>query len=494
MNSLSYKIGLGYFLIIILNISLAIFAIYHINSMREPLDNILKENFRNISAAENMKLSFTQQELTQLSMVESSIDSIHLAHFKNYEERFRGWFEQAYHSIALPAEVNILDSLKDEYATFLHNSDSLHSLISIKETYLTYKAYHYNNIIPVASRITALCNRLKEVNEQAIFQAENKAKGISFRAKILISIFAVVTVFISILAGIYLTRKIIQPLKKTTDSVRKIRKGQFNQKVAITTNDEIAELGIEFNSMTDRINHYMRDVSGLKELDRLKSDFMSTISHEFKTPLTSINMIIDILLKEIQGELNEEQKELLKIAKNDITRLKEFSRELLELSKLESGTTVFNIEAIDTRRLLDYTLQPFQSILKEKNLKTITTINQNAQTVEADFKQLARVITNLLDNAIRFTDDNGEIGIHVSANKDYTRFSVKDNGKGISPESLDLIFDKFFQAGNNQNSNIGLGLAICREIIEQHNGKIWVESTPHKGSTFYFTIPITRKK
>jgi len=493
MNSLSNKIGLGYLTIIVFNISLAVFSIYHINSMNEPLDKILKENYRNISTAENMKLSFIQQELTQLSMIESTADSTKISNFKRFKQSFLEWHQQAYKSISLPSELLILDSLRNEYQSYLSKSDSLHTLIVSKARYIDCKAYHYNFIVPGASRISALCNRLKEVNEQAIFEAENKAKAISFKAKIFISIFAFITILISIIAGIYFTKKIIKPVKKTTESVRRIQRGQVNQKVAITTNDEIAELGIEFNSMTDRMNKYIRDVSGLKELDRLKSDFMATISHEFKTPLTSINMTIDILRKEIKGELNGKQKELLASAKEDVIRLNTFAKDLLELSKLESGTKIFNFQTIFTKDLLSSVLKSFTIILNDETIRAITKIDHDAQQFTADIKQISRVLSNLIDNAIRYTNENGKIQIQVKKQLNNIEFSIKDKGKGISAESLDVIFEKFMQTENHDNANIGLGLAISREIVEQHNGKIWAESSLGKGSIFYFSIPMMRE-
>jgi signal transduction histidine kinase len=490
MNSLSYKIGLGYFIIILINISIAIFAIYNINQLSAPINQVLKENYNNINAAEQMRHTLTQQELTQLTMLENSIDSTLMARFKNLRNEFLGWHQNALSKISLPREPIILDSLKTMYNTYLSKSDSLHFLVKEKFTYSEIKKIHFNKILPLATKINELCRNLKEINEQAIFNASNKAKGISFKARFLITIFSVVAILISIIASIFFTRRIILPVKKTTETVRKIRRGQFNQKIAITTDDEIAELGIEFNRMTDRLDQHIRDVSGLKKLDQLKSDFMATISHEFKTPLTSINLAIDILLNEKQGQLSATQKELLLQAKNDCTRLTGFARDLLELSKLESGTLPLKIESGKIKKIIKDSLQAFRNRLKQKNIQLAIKINPPDLECMGDHYQLSRVISNLIDNAIHYSCAEGEIIISISSEKENIRFSVTDQGEGIPLESQDLIFDKFFQIGGNKNKgNIGLGLAICKEIINLHNGHIWVESVPGKGSTFVFTIP-----
>jgi signal transduction histidine kinase len=490
MNSLSYKIGLGYFIIILTNISIAVFAIYHINALNDPIDQILKENYRNINSAEQMKSALTKQEITQLTMIENGMDSSLVNDFKHYKTNFLGWHQNAINGISLSREPVILDSLKTEYSNYLQKSNSLQVLLNKNTSYKEVRVFHFNTILPLATKVMALCGRLKEVNEQAISAADNKAKAISFQANILITTFSIVAILFSIIAGIYFTQRIIQPVKKTTETVRKIRRGQFNQKIAITTNDEIAELGIEFNRMTDRLDKHIRDVSGLKKLDHLKSDFMSTISHEFKTPLTSINLAIDILLNEKQGQINESQKELLIRAKEDCIRLKDFAKDLLDLSKLESGTTNLKIEMINIKELMAYSLKPLKNKLDEKGIRLQQKTHPKDLKFEGDPKHLARVISNLLDNAINHSDQSGTIEISAIEENENIRVLVSDHGKGIPAHSLDLVFDKFIQVGDERNKgNIGLGLAICKEVVTMHNGLIWVESEMGKGSTFIFTIP-----
>ncbi|KAA3610387.1 MAG: sensor histidine kinase [Calditrichaeota bacterium] len=490
MNSLSYKIGLGYFIIIILNISIAIFAVYHINQLSEPIDQILKENYRNIKSAEQMKEALTSQEMIQLTMVERGMDSSLVNNFRHHKTEFNNWHENAVNGISLPREPVILDSLKLLYSNYLQKSDSLQNFILCDMTYKESKSYHFIIILPLATEINLLCVQMKELNEQAIFNADNKARGISFQANALIGTFSVFAILFSIIAGIYFTQSIIRPVNKTTETVRKIRRGQFNQKIPITTNDEIAELGIEFNRMTDRLDKHIRDVSGLKKLDQMKSDFMSTISHEFKTPLTSINLTIDILLNQKAEQLSSQQKELLILAKEDCTRLTNFARELLELSKLESGTKPMHFEKINISDLIDFSMQPFKIMREQKSITINVKLNPVDIELKGDRNNLSRVISNMLDNAINHSKQGGRIDISASQENDNLRFSIADQGVGIPAQSIDLVFDKFIQVGSaRKKGNIGLGLAICKEIISMHKGKIWVESELGKGSTFIFTIP-----
>jgi len=616
MRSLSQNIGLGYFLIICINNAISTFAIYHINDLSKPIDRILKEKYQNVSASENILQALSQQELVQLAMIEDGIDTTFIVNFKIYKNELLNWHQRAIEGIALPSEPEILDSLINIFDLYLNYSDSLQLMLINQIEYRQIKLYHFTKILPLIKQMESLCSRLKTVNENAIAEADQKSQNISSRAKFVIIIFSAVLIALSILASYYFTQRILKPVKETTDTVRKISRGKLNQKVAITTDDEIAELGIEFNRMTERLDAYERmninqilkeknksealvanipvaiivtdqnyrltllndlalkilnlssvgwidkaianvvkdtqlinfltgnedetlesvdpeksliaikrdnedsyfmakqikladangklsgfvtllqDVTSFKKLDRLKSEFIATISHELKTPLTSMNMAIDILSRGVLGELTSEQKELLQGAKNDGQRLKNFIKDLLDISKLESGNYVFNYKLLKVNELIEHALNPLIIQIKEKNIKLDKQLQPRLPNIKADFEHISRVITNLIENAIQHTNQNGLIFIKVETKQKDVEFCVEDNGEGIPDETKELIFDKFVQVKNFQDAeqgNIGLGLSIAREIVRAHSGKIWVESEEGKGSKFYFQIPTNPK-
>jgi signal transduction histidine kinase len=613
MKSLSYKIGLGYFVVICINAAIAVFAVYHINRLSSPIDRILKEKYQNVSAAENMTQALLQQESTQFAMIEEKFDSSKVIIFHTCKNEFYNWHQRAVEGIALPVEPDILDSIMLVFQPYLSKSDSLHLMLGEKTTYKKVKSYHSKNIFPLIKKLNALCLKLKDVNQQAVNDADKKAKSLSKRANMVIIIFSVIAVFLSILSSIYFAKRILKPVKQTTETVRKISRGQLNQKIDITSDDEIAELGIEFNKMTERLEAYekmninqillekkkaeaivsnipvsiivtdedyrlslmnelaikslnisgkdwqgkkvaeavkdktlakllsgednlpeketipkkplisvkkdnteffyltrqikitdddnnimgivtlLQDVTSFKNLDRLKSDFMSAISHEFRTPLTSINMAVDILLKEVRGKINKEQKELLAGAKEDGQRLKRFVKELLDLSKLESGNYTFDFQNTSVTELSEYAVQPLRLLLKKKKINLKMNIDSSLPAFQADFHNLSRVITNLVENSLQHTPQSGQISIEAKQENETILFCIADSGEGIPEEAVDLIFDKFIQVKNFKDAgqgNIGLGLAIAREIVKAHNGKIWVESKLGSGSKFYFQIPL----
>lgn len=239
----------------------------------------------------------------------------------------------------------------------------------------------------------------------------------------------------------------------------------------------------------------LQDITQFKELDRLKSDFIATVSHEFRTPVTSINMSVDILDQELLGPLTSKQKELVSAAKEDCYRLTKLARELLQLSKLESGRVQVRDEPLNIRDVVDATLRPLRIQFQEKKVTLEADVPANLPTIVADEQQLSWVISNLVTNALKYTEAGGSVTVRGSAEPGTLRLEVRDTGVGIAREHLDHIFDKFVQVRNAAGTtpgSVGLGLAIAKEIVEMYGGKIWVESEVGEGSTFGFTLPTTR--
>jgi len=239
----------------------------------------------------------------------------------------------------------------------------------------------------------------------------------------------------------------------------------------------------------------LQDVTQFKELDKLKSDFMAAVSHEFRTPLTSINMGVDILRQKLVGPLTRDQEELLNASKQDCERLTKLVRELLQLSKLESGKIDLREELVAIGRVIDTTVQPYQIQFKEKGVELRTTVDHDLPPLTGDEQQFSWVISNLVNNALRHTDAGGSVEIRAAQRGEYLMLDVADTGRGIPAEFIDKIFDKFVQVKQSLNStpgSVGLGLAIAKEIVEMYGGNIRVKSTVGKGTTFTIRLPFAQ--
>jgi signal transduction histidine kinase len=234
------------------------------------------------------------------------------------------------------------------------------------------------------------------------------------------------------------------------------------------------------------------DVTSLAELDKMKSSFISTVSHELRTPLTSVKMGIELLLEEIPGSITEKQRELLTASKEDCDRLIRLINDLLDLSRLETGRAKMEFREANLVSLIEDVVVSLKSQGDEKGVDVVTEFPSQTIKCMCDVDRIREVVTNLVNNAIKFTDKGGVVTISAKDQDDSVLVSVKDTGIGIHPDNVEKIFSKFHRIESGyayEEEGTGLGLAICKEIIEAHKGKIWVESEYLKGSDFMFTIP-----
>lgn len=237
----------------------------------------------------------------------------------------------------------------------------------------------------------------------------------------------------------------------------------------------------------------LEDITHLREIDRLKSEFIATASHELRTPLTSVQMGVHLLLERVAGELNDKQVEVLSACREDCERLDKLMRDLLDLSRIEAGETKPTLEPVRTTDLITSASQELRSQVEAKGLAFRVDAPVELPNVLVDRSQVERVLANLVINAIRYTKQ-GEIRISALPRGNFVAVSVSDTGAGIPHEYLPHIFDKFVQVPGAPIGGAGLGLAISRLIVEGHGGQISAQSEPQKGSTFTFTLPIVASK
>ncbi len=229
----------------------------------------------------------------------------------------------------------------------------------------------------------------------------------------------------------------------------------------------------------------------LQKLDKLKSDFISTVSHELRTPLSITKEGISLVLDEIPGKINDKQREVLFTSRNHIDRLARIIGNLLDISKIEAGQVGIKKEPIDMALLIKQVATFFKIKVQEKGLELKTLVPKEGVPTNADADKVTQVLTNLVSNAIKFTE-KGSITIEAEESEYEVKCSVIDTGIGISKENMPKVFYKFQQFSRVPGAGekgTGLGLSIAKGIIDAHNGKIWVESVPGKGSRFTFTLP-----
>jgi signal transduction histidine kinase len=233
----------------------------------------------------------------------------------------------------------------------------------------------------------------------------------------------------------------------------------------------------------------LQDVTRLRRFDELRNDIVATVAHEFRTPLTSLQMAIHLCVDLKVGPLTEKQAELLTAAREDCSRLRGLVDDLLDLSRLHTGKVEMQKQRVTVKELLDAVVAHYRVGAEERSVRLLSEPPPLGQEVLLDPTRIGLVLSNLVGNALRHTSEGGQVVVRTMSSDKAVRFEVADTGEGISPEYQDRIFDKFFQVPGARVGGSGLGLTIAKEIVKAHDGEIGVKSEVGKGSTFWFTIP-----
>ena len=233
------------------------------------------------------------------------------------------------------------------------------------------------------------------------------------------------------------------------------------------------------------------DITQIKNIEQMKKDFISNVSHELKTPLTSIKGFIET----IEDEIPQNTKPYLEIIKRNTERLINIVKDLLIISEIENKSNDINIENVNIKELFETVIKIFENKIKTKNIRIKTEIKEDSKIINADKFKIEQVIINLIDNAIKYNKEKGEIIISVTKEKENSIIKIKDTGIGISEKDLNRIFERFYVANKSRSKKMGgtgLGLSIVKHIIHMHNGSLDVESNLEKGTLFTVKIPLTK--
>jgi len=232
----------------------------------------------------------------------------------------------------------------------------------------------------------------------------------------------------------------------------------------------------------------LRNITVFKELDFAKTNFIATVSHELKTPISSIKLSLQLLEKAETGIINTDQKQLIDGIKEDSQRLLKITGELLELSQLETGNIKFNVEKSNSYEIINYAIEAIKVQAEQKKIKIVLDTDDNLPDTKADSEKTAWVLINFLTNAIAYSSENSCITVQLKKESNNVVFEVIDTGKGIGSRYKTKVFDKYFQVPGSHKSGTRLGLAISKEFIEAQGGIIGMESELVLGSTFYFKL------
>jgi len=306
-----------------------------------------------------------------------------------------------------------------------------------------------------------------------------------------------------------LLKQVSSPLKQLAGVAESIGGGHIHLETEalrpLYANKETAVVADAFSSMTQRLEESYSSLEQkvadrtaqlqaanfeLERASRHKSEFLTMVSHEFRTPLTSIITFTELLLDDAAGKVNQEQQEYLTDVLESSQRLLHMINDLLDISRLDAGKVRLFREALDIYDLARDAERTVRPLVERNGLTLALEMGRHLPLVEADGLRVTQVLLNLLGNAIKFTPARGRIAIGARVDGYFLEVAVSDNGIGIAPEDRERIFEKFSQAGRERPEGTGLGLPLAKSLVELHGGRMWLESEPGQGSTFRFTLPL----
>jgi signal transduction histidine kinase len=293
---------------------------------------------------------------------------------------------------------------------------------------------------------------------------------------------AAAALVLSVLLSALLVRSLVRPLERLATGTREISAGRLGFRLDASGHDELAQVAREFNSMTAR----------LEQLDQMKRDFVSNVSHDLKTPLSSMQETNEVLLDELPGPLSDKQRHLLMLSQESGRRLSAMIAKLLELSRLEAADASA-AEEVNLRHLVARAMERYEVARAGRSARvTMERVDQSV-VVRADGDALLQVFDNLVENAIKFSPADGRVRVSVLARGHEALLVVADDGPGIPDADKERVFERFYQteAGRSVRSRgTGLGLAICRHIVDAHGGRIWVSDNSPRGCAMHVVLPL----
>jgi len=609
LKTLRSKFTAIYIVLVIIIGVIGCLSTYNSYILGKHVNGLMVRNYKSIKAVNNMYETIEEQNNSVLTYITGNhVEGIRDFHLN--ETKFNEYYNIEANNITEPGERELVNELSITYEQYLTCFSELQE-IAIHKDLSSAIIYNKSNMIPKFEKIKKILTNVSLLNENDMFASKDKVTTYSIKSMYLFLILSTISVVIGFLFSIISLNKILKPLYYLRDTIKAVKAGDLNKQAAIISNDEVGDLTLEFNNMTERLlqfeqstlgqllseknksvtivksiadplivldtnfkitllnnaceivfniketdvlNKYFlevinngdlydylknihdsidkdiekkivylnihnkdyyyniivsklkdplenttglvilfQNVTQLKEIENIKSDFIATVSHEFKTPLTSIMIGTNLLSNELIGKLNLKQKEIISTITEDSERLLVLVNDLLNLSKIESSRSIFNIKSYSVLEVIENSVKLFIEQAKKQEVSLHYDIEPKLPKVNVDLEKATWVLNNLISNALRYTSLGDEIEIDAFVSQDKMCISVSDTGAGIPKDYIEKIFDKFIQVPGQDSltKGSGLGLSISKEIVESLGGEIWCESTLGLGSTFTFTIPIS---
>lgn len=607
MRNLRIQLLFSHLALVTLMAIVLVAAVVNFVHLGRSIDRILKDNYKSVIAAQDMKEALERQDSAVNFFLAGQVQKARRQYEANVPE-----FEKAHNTeannITERGEREIAEDIGRQYATY---RKSVEKLLYAQPPLADSDAndYYFQTLEPDFVHLKLRAQDVLDLNQAAILRADRKAKAEAARASWL---GAGVTISALVLALFFALRMValsLAPLRSLARQAEEIGAGHLNQRIELDRTDEVGALAASFNHMTEKLREarqlaeerlhraermsdaaleslydpvlvtdskgnvvhlnraaeelfgpesrakghpvsqiaqdrriaeaieraieqeyisaaegeaglvtlevgretrtyrlrvtpmreeddrllgaamVLEDITHLRELDRLKTEFIGVASHELRTPVTSLLLSVQLMEEGAVGDLTPEQREIVAAQREDLQRLEQMTRDLLDLTRLESGVTPLQMEAIPAAELVQAAAEAVAAQVEAKGLTLELEIPDSLPSVQADHRQIVRVLVNLLNNAIRHTPETGRITLTAAQEDAQVAIDIRDTGTGIPEEYLPRIFERFVQVPGATRGGAGMGLSIAQSIVRAHGGEITVQSKPNQGSVFTFRLP-----
>lgn len=431
--------------------------------------------------------SISEQE--KISMIEKQVDVLEESIY-NYLNQEEDAYDELKRIIKMASIATNMDAIlvdKLGYVYLVSNED--HNKLKYSKIEVPY------NIISSDSKIKYINNLIYTMNNNktgyyikpVIISAQTygfvimvqKERYFSRQLFMILWIAIVIAMMISALIFNYFAKRlVIEPLEHINNGARRLAKGEVEKRVEVVSNDEIGELAESFNIMAESI----------EKSDNITKEFISNVSHELRSPITSIKGFVGGI---IDGVIPKDKENYyMNIVYDEVNRLARLVNDLLDMSAMESGKFNLVVSEFDINSVIKLCILNLERKIESKGLSLDATFNDKRSFVVADRDRIIQVLTNLLENAIKYSEANGDIKVDVYSKGEKMYISIFNSGENISKEDINHIWDRFYKSDKSRTNKIstGLGLSIVRLILSQHNEEVWVKNVDGKGVAFIFTL------
>jgi signal transduction histidine kinase len=475
--SLRTRLLLGYLAFVVALAALGAWSSWQLLRLSRVPRQIIAENYDSVVAAKDMKESLERMDSAALFLLVGRSDRAQ-PQLAEHHPRFDAAFERAAHNVTEPGEGELIARIRAERDAYYQRFAAFRSLPAAAR-----ERTYFASLQPQFDRLRADCDRLLDLNQRAMRLKADRATVVARGWFVATLAVAVGLVAAGILLAWVLARGITEPIRRLTGAAAQLASGDLEVAVPVGGGEEMAALAHGFNTMARRLRELH-----LREVDRLKSEFVATASHELRTPLATLQLGVNLLLDGSAGPISAAQADVLATCRDEAARLERLLRELLDLSRLESGEMAPRLAAVSATALVRDAVEPLRLQVEGKGLSLRVEVPEGLPAVRADRAQVERLMANLVSNAVRATE-HGEIAVAARAREGQVAVTVRDTGRGIPPEWLARVFERFVQVPGAAAGGAGLGLAISQRIVEAHGGQMTVRSEPGRGAEFTFTLP-----